>query len=253
MGHKKYFTLSFDDGIEQDKKLIELLKQYGLQCTFNLNGGLLGAKNYVAYMGDIGFMNLSPDAKIRRKIFHTVSQYRIPADEIQQVYAGFEIASHAYMHEGYKNATAEAINESLQKDRETLAKFTAGPITGFAYPGGFSSDIAGQCLKEKGFLFGREAFTTDSFAWPEDPYRYRPTCSHKGKNVFELIEKFLAADAEQDDLLFMMWGHSYEFDYGTENGSWKHIEQVFEKISGHNDVVYCTNSQAFSLHQAEQG
>lgn len=248
MSHKKYFTLSFDDGIEQDKKLIELLKQYGLPCTFNLNGGLLGEKNYVAYAGEIGFMNLPPQAKIRRSLFKTVNQYRIPADEIAQVYAGFEIAAHAFMHEPFKGASAEKINESLDKDREVLSRLTNQPITGFAYPGGFSSEIAGKCLVEKGFLFGREAFTSDSFAWPADPFRYKPTCSHKSKNVFELIDKFLDAEAENEDLLFMMWGHSYEFDYGTENSSLEHMERVFEKISGRSDIVYCTNSFAFADH-----
>ena len=85
MNHKKYFTLSFDDGIEQDKKLIELLKQYGLQCTFNLNGGLFGKKDYVAYIGEVGFLDVPADARIRRAIFKTVSHNRIPEDEIRQV------------------------------------------------------------------------------------------------------------------------------------------------------------------------
>lgn len=28
---KKYFTLSFDDGLEQDKRVIRLMRQYGLK------------------------------------------------------------------------------------------------------------------------------------------------------------------------------------------------------------------------------
>lgn len=41
-GKYKAFTLSFDDGIEQDAKLIALLESYGLKATFNLNTGLAG-------------------------------------------------------------------------------------------------------------------------------------------------------------------------------------------------------------------
>ncbi len=37
---KKYFTLSFDDGLEQDKKVLALMKKYGLKGTFNLNSGM---------------------------------------------------------------------------------------------------------------------------------------------------------------------------------------------------------------------
>ena len=40
----KYLTFSFDDGITQDKRMIELLNKYGLKCTFNLNSSLLGLK-----------------------------------------------------------------------------------------------------------------------------------------------------------------------------------------------------------------
>ena len=48
---KKYFTLSFDDGLEQDKRVIRLMKQYGLKGTFNLNAGLFGARGEVKGIG----------------------------------------------------------------------------------------------------------------------------------------------------------------------------------------------------------
>ena len=36
----KAVTFSYDDGVEQDIRLIEILNTYGLKCTFNLNSGL---------------------------------------------------------------------------------------------------------------------------------------------------------------------------------------------------------------------
>jgi len=45
MEYQKYFTMSFDDGLEQDKKIIQICNRYGIQCTFNLNAGLTGTKN----------------------------------------------------------------------------------------------------------------------------------------------------------------------------------------------------------------
>ena len=48
---KKYFTLSFDDGLEQDKRVIRLMKQYGLKGTFNLNAGLFGVRGEVKGIG----------------------------------------------------------------------------------------------------------------------------------------------------------------------------------------------------------
>ena len=41
-GRRKAFTLSYDDGITQDIRLVELLKKYGVKATFNLNSGLFG-------------------------------------------------------------------------------------------------------------------------------------------------------------------------------------------------------------------
>ena len=48
---KKYFTLSFDDGLEQDKRVLELMKKYGLKGTFNLNSGMFGLQGVVKGIG----------------------------------------------------------------------------------------------------------------------------------------------------------------------------------------------------------
>lgn len=41
-GKKKAITFSFDDGVTQDIRMIEILNKYGLKCTFNLNSEFLG-------------------------------------------------------------------------------------------------------------------------------------------------------------------------------------------------------------------
>ena len=43
-GKKKAVTFSFDDGVTQDIKTLEILNKYGLKATFNLNSGFLGCK-----------------------------------------------------------------------------------------------------------------------------------------------------------------------------------------------------------------
>ena len=40
----KAITFSYDDGVTQDIRLIELLNKYNLKCTFNLNSELLGKR-----------------------------------------------------------------------------------------------------------------------------------------------------------------------------------------------------------------
>ena len=44
-GKLKKLTFSFDDGVTQDRKLVELFNKYGLLCTFNINSDLLGRRN----------------------------------------------------------------------------------------------------------------------------------------------------------------------------------------------------------------
>ena len=36
-GKNKAITFSFDDGVTQDKRLVEMLDKYGLKATFNIN------------------------------------------------------------------------------------------------------------------------------------------------------------------------------------------------------------------------
>ena len=39
---KKAVTFSFDDGVTQDIRVVEILNKYGLKATFNVNSSLLG-------------------------------------------------------------------------------------------------------------------------------------------------------------------------------------------------------------------
>ena len=38
-GKRKAFTVSYDDGWPQDRRLIGLMNKYGIKGTFNLNSG----------------------------------------------------------------------------------------------------------------------------------------------------------------------------------------------------------------------
>lgn len=41
-GVMKALTLSYDDGVVHDRRLVEICNRYGLRGTFNLNSGTLG-------------------------------------------------------------------------------------------------------------------------------------------------------------------------------------------------------------------
>lgn len=46
----KFVTFSFDDGIEDDVRLVEIMNKYGLKGTFNLNSGHLANNTSWRYM-----------------------------------------------------------------------------------------------------------------------------------------------------------------------------------------------------------
>ena len=221
-GYKKYFTLSFDDGVEQDKTLIALMRRYGLQGTFNLNAGLFGHHPRIA---DIN---------------------RIPQDEIVQVYEGFEIASHGYRHENFRMISAGKQKASITSDIKALTAITASPIVGFAYPYDAYTKASETCLREQGILYARRARGEGSFRFPDNPLNYVPTCWFNAKNVYQLIDDFINTEPEYDDLLFMMWGHAYEMDYGWRKCPVDQLERILSKIAGQEDITYCSNREAFA-------
>jgi len=77
---KKAITFSYDDGITQDIRLIELLNKYSLKCTFNLNSELLSKKGILMREG--------------KRIAH----YKIHTEDVKDVYEGHEVAVHTLTH-----------------------------------------------------------------------------------------------------------------------------------------------------------
>ena len=77
-------------------------------------------------------------------------------------------------------------------------------------------------------------------------YKYITTVYDKEDSIMmKLVKKFLEAEADDRDLLLYLWGHSYEMDYGKGAASWDGLERLFAAVAGREDIIYCTNSEAF--------
>lgn len=46
-GKNKAVTFSYDDGVEQDRRLVELFNKYGMKATFNINSGIQTGANFL--------------------------------------------------------------------------------------------------------------------------------------------------------------------------------------------------------------
>ncbi|MBE5747317.1 MAG: polysaccharide deacetylase [Clostridiales bacterium] len=221
-GKKKAVTFSFDDGVTQDIRLVEILNKYGLKCTFNINSGLLGLPNRLE----------------RLKVNHT----KIKASEVKTLYAGHEIAVHSLTHPTLVGLDEETIIRQVEEDRIALEKLCGYPIVGMAYPNGPNDDrVAGIIAKNSPIKYSRTTTSTHSFkVQKEGLLRYNPTVCYIEDCFEEIVDKFLASESDEDQLLYI-WGHSYEMDANLI--SWEKFEEVCKKLAFRDDIFYGTNKE----------
>ena len=226
-GKKKAITFSYDDGITQDIRLIELLDKYGLKCTFNLNSGLLGFSRMIEREGRM------------------VSHDRIKREDVSRIYKNHEIAVHTLTHPLLTMLSDREITEQVEKDRLALSDIAGYEVTAMAYPGGginHDERVARVVKENTGVKFARTITSSYSFAPQRDMYSFAPTVYQHGdgiKRVRELAERLFASEADEPQLLYI-WGHSYELDIHDE---WGELEELFKFISRRDDVFYGTNSE----------
>jgi len=219
-GLRKALTLSYDDGVEQDIRLMELLDKHGIRCTFNLNSGCW-AKEGTVY----------PKGQVHR---------RLSASQAAKIYANpnHEVAAHCLTHASLTEISPAEIAHEVLADRENLEAMFGVVIRGLAYPFGTYSDTVVDALKATGVAYARTVVSTNQFSIPNDWLRLHPTCHHAAPNLPQLCDRFLQDSVPFGSQLFYLWGHSYEFESAD---NWHVIEHFCERMGGHEDIWYATN------------
>ena len=78
-GKKKAVTFSYDDGVTQDRRLVEMMNTYGVKGTFNLNSGMQSYANVWEHPKGL--------------LIH-----RMNTEGLKELYQGHEIAAHCLTH-----------------------------------------------------------------------------------------------------------------------------------------------------------
>ncbi len=224
-GKKKAVTFSFDDGVTQDIRLIEMFNKYGLKGTFNLNSGFLGLDGTLDRNG------------------RTVRHDKIAADKIKEVYAGHEVAVHTLTHPNLTGLDEKEIIRQVEEDRLRLSEICGHEVVGMAYPcGGVNNDdrVAEIIKNNTGVRYARGLDSTYAFEPQENLLRFKPTVYYIEDCLDRVVDEFLALDASEPSLLYI-WGHSYEMD--AEYISWKKFEEVCKRLSHRDDIFYGTNKE----------
>lgn len=231
-GKMKAVTFSYDDGVTQDIRLIEILNKYGLKATFNLNSELLGVEA----------------ALVREGV--TVDHNKVQAKDVRSIYDGHEIAAHTLTHPTLTRIDDAEVIRQVEQDRLALSELVGYEVRGFAYPGGgvnYDGRISDIIQKNTGVRYCRTTVSTHSFDLQSNLYEFKPTVYHHMEfdKAFELAQKFISVEADTPQLLYI-WGHSYELDIRDE---WGRFEELCKMISGHKDVYYGTNSECLLRNQ----
>lgn len=227
-GKLKVLTLSYDDGVVQDIRLIKILDKYGIKATFNVNSG--------RYL---------PEDAVREKF-----DGRMKLSEAKELYtnSGHEVALHCFTHPFLEKLdTAEVIYE-VTEDRKDIEKQYGQIARGLAYPLGSYSDAVVDVLEKCHIAYARTTKNTHSFKFPENWLTLHPTCKHADESLGELIRKFVEMPNRYRDVeMFYLWGHSYEFDY---DDNWDVIEKFAEYAGGHEHIWYATNIEIYDYVKA---
>ena len=228
-GKSKVLTLSYDDGVVQDIRLIGILDKYGLRGTFNINTGRY----------------LAEDAQ--REQYYG----RMKLSEAQSLFKGshHEVAVHSLTHPFLETLKKPQVLMEILEDRKNIEAQYGTLARGMAYPMGTYSDMVIEALEAAGICYSRTCKATENFKFPENWLTLHPTCHHKHPRLMELAQKFVEESPRYtaQNWMFYLWGHSYEFD---NDDNWNVIEEFAAYTGGKDDIWYATNIEIYDYIKA---
>ena len=135
MNYQKAITFSYDDGIESDRKLVEIFNRYGMKCTFNLNTGIQSRESHFDIEG--------------KEIC------RMDQETIGDLYQGHEIAVHGLTHCAPVDLSEEQMDQEYQTDIDNIVRLYGQRPVGMAYAYGAYDEATVDYLLRQSNLSSR--------------------------------------------------------------------------------------------------
>jgi peptidoglycan-N-acetylglucosamine deacetylase len=218
-GKRHILTMSYDDGPEADRKLVDIFNRYGIKGTFHINSGTLDNPN-----------------KVRQ-------------DELAELYQNHEVAVHTVSHPHLERIPVQNAVQEILQDRKNLEQLCGYPIRGMSYPYGTYNEDVLSILKTCGIVYSRTTTSTNSFGMPSNFLTWNPTCHHNN-GLLAAGERFISDfSVAWRSNLFYVWGHSYEFN---NDHNWDLMEEFCKQMAGHEQVWYATNIEIFDYITAQR-
>lgn len=216
-GRKKAFNISYDDGVIQDIRFVQLLNRFGLKGTFNLNYGLM--RSGFTWVHECG-----------------MTVRRIPEDQVVALYQGHEVASHSYSHPYFDHMAETEILKELSSDKFFLEKLFGREVAGYATPFYYYSDLMESSVRHCGFAYARISEESNDYSVPDNFYRWRGSKFHWDADLEDFVRGFL--EAEKELALCQLVGHSYDLDVMDQ---WERMERICRRVSENADVWPATH------------
>ena len=168
------------------------------------------------------------------------------------LYQRHEVAVHTVSHPNLTLCEKDEILRQVNNDYRSLTELSGQEIFGMAYPCGgdcYNDFVIRTVLENTPIRYARTAWAHHTFSLPENFMTWHPTCVVHDPKLFKLAEQFISSTAQETDLLFYVWGHSFEFD---KEDTWREFEKFCQKIGNRQDISYMTNSEAYRYLTGKQ-
>jgi lysophospholipase L1-like esterase/peptidoglycan/xylan/chitin deacetylase (PgdA/CDA1 family) len=212
-GKLKCLVISFDDGPEHDRLLVNKLNKANMVGTFHLNSARLG-KRAEWLSSELG-----------NDIFF------VSEKEIKNLYFGHEISSHTTNHVGLNNQNDSLIKFEVSSDIDKLEELVGKPVKGLAYPFGAYDNQTLKSLQDLNIKYARTTASTQTFELPKSNFlTLNPTC-----HIFDAVNfgSFFVNNDPKEMQLLNIWGHSYEF-----HNNWELADSICNVLGNKKDIWY---------------
>ena len=208
--------LSFDDGTVYDLRFTKLLNKYGLSATLNLNSEL---SDFVWYYGE-------------RPI------ERLDLSKVKDAYDGHEVASHSLTHPYFSSLTKDEAIRQVRDDIKNLEAIFGVREIGFAFPFHDQTEENIVTVRDYAKPFYIRYSCLDYSGKHTDRYHIHINALYDDESIYERLEEFSRGE---EDSLFVIAGHSYEFEMKDD---WEKIEKLLSYLKKNENITVMTMGDA---------
>lgn len=211
---------SWDDGVIDDIRLTELLRQFKAHADFNLTPSFHQESRKMGWM--------LQDKEI----------WYLSIGELLDIYKGFDIGAHSMTHPNLTELDKDTLSYEVIESKKTLETLFNSSIPGFCYPFNAYNDTVIETVKNAGFVYARGIEGNISPQPASDPFQFSPNVHFLDEHFWEKYQNVKSRGEE----VFYFWGHSYEL---LNDAMWEDFVRKLETFAKDETACFCRMRDVF--------